>query len=293
MATPPDFNPEARNRLDAVLTAFKVDAATRNLVWSRVTTSSFSPSDPMAIVIAIETLFEHRGAAIVSAIDRLPTLVENASLKAVGQVAEKAVAGVEAKLVIREEQGSKDFTRVVDAAIGKISTHLKQASDAAQLRLDERSLSIERREVLENIGKIGAMAAIAAILLVAVLTFGVASTNYKAGRAETLQGANKLGALATRSDYETILRYAQYNDMNDATAAWCGTGTSNMVVVQGARKCGPFWFDEPPVASETSMDFWSIWNLVNGPFQRFPPVLLLCLGAAIAGIPLFAIVWRK
>lgn len=283
MAAMTDFNPEARNRLDTVLNAFKVDQATRDLVWSRVSSASFSPSDPMAIVIAIETMFEHRGADIVAALNDLPKLVEAASRQAVGPVADKAVANVEGRIAEREATGSADFKRLVGAAVSKIDTHLQKASDAAELRLYERTLSIERREVLETIGKMGAMAAIAAILVVAVLTFGVATWSYNAGRAETVEAANELGALASRPDAATILRYSENNDMNDATAAWCGTGSTNVVVVQGARKCGPFWYDRPPVAGESSTDIMSIWNLVNAPFQRFPPLLLLAAGAALVG----------
>lgn len=291
MAAPSNFDPEARNRLDAVLNAFKVDPATRNLVWSRVTTATFSPSDPMAIVIAIETLFEHRGADIVSALNKLPALVESASQRAVGAVAEQAVAQVEDRIAAREGKGSDDLNRLLGSAIGKIDRHLKQASDAAEVRLVERARSVERREVLETIGKMGAAAAVAAMVVVAFLTLVVAPTSYSAGRAETLQGANELAALATRPDFRTILRYAEFNDMNEATSAGCGTGSGNVVVVQGARKCGPFWFDRPPIASQSPMDFVSIWNLLNGPFQRFPPIVLLAAGAGLVGLVWFF--WRR
>ena len=291
MAALSDFNPEARNRLDAVLNAFAVNKETRDLVWSRVTKASFSPADPMAIVIAIETLFEHRGADIVAALNDLPRLVEAASRHAVGPVADQAVANVEERIAAREEKGSQDFKRLVAAAVSKIETHMAGAAESHENRLALRAASIEKREVIETVAKLGVGAAIVAAILVVLIGWGVGSWAYNMGRAETVQASNALGALASRPDANLILRYAEYNDLNSATAAWCGTGAGDyLTIIQGARKCGPFWYDAPPIAGENPVHLTALWNMVNGPLQQFPPLALLAAGAALVAAAWF---WRS
>jgi len=122
------------------------------------------------------------------------------------------------------------------------------------------------------------------------IAWGVGSWSYNMGRTETVQASNALAALATRPDAATILRYAQNNDFTAATNSWCGTGsTPGAVFVQGAAKCGPFWYDAPPIAGEVSTNIGSIWNLLNAPFMRFPPLVLAAAGAALAG----GVVWLR
>lgn len=281
------MRPEARSQFDQAADALGLDAATRDRAWSQITALGLTPDDPTTIFLALSGKLDMAGAAFAD----LPKMVEAAARRAVGPVAEAAGKSLEARLAEQSQHTESAFRRMMGNFDGRTKAMLDEAggriAELAELRIG----SAERAELMKAWAHVAGAVVLVAFVGGGLLGWSMYSAGYANGRGTTEAAASELAALASRPDAGTLLQYARNNDFNTATATWCGSGSASsmLVTVDGARRCGPFWYDAPPVVGQNATSAGAFWNMLNAPLRGFDPFVSLALGGAIVG----ALAWLR
>ncbi|MCX7568061.1 hypothetical protein OS189_17095 [Sulfitobacter sp. F26169L] len=249
------------DRLDHFFAAYRLIYEQKKKIRARVYAAGYGPDDPLAILIAQDSILEDRLVSIIRALNIFPKQIERSTSTLSAEVSDKITKDID-----RRNAG---FLKGLRAQVGD------DVDRAIQQSVAKADIRFFRRAALH-------------LALVILLTAGLAGFfGYVSGRVDTRTIAADGAAVATRPDATTWLKIITSNRNVDAVLLeHCyNDGPKSLPQASGREACAvPLFVDagETPSLGTTAAYMESLFVWVPSKITAWVLVLSsLCAGAGL------------